>query len=614
MSNVTGKIIALGGGGGASEAEVEELRSAIAPLTPDVTASDVGKYMRVKTVADGKVTEYDFGSSSGSGAEIDDTAGIGDTTVTWSANKSAGLLGKVTENITATVTNAVSLSNMNGAYGLKRDSISAGVATYTPSSSPNTNPSIRDLCDLGSAYRLVSFKYKLTKEQGVADPQKITLILGAGEYHYFPVKYNEWCYVQIFTSVNLTRVYFMLEGYDTAPSSGITLQVKDYYVYNIADIKGEMLFNIISKQRTNYQDGQVTYDFTVKLDSGFVNAQEHGVKGNGTDDDTDTINALFRSFSGRIYFPAGTYKLSGTIEVMGNTEMFGDGDDSVFSMSAFDNMILMPYRNTENTIPYIMTQSDNVTIRKIKLVGNTSTIKAEKHWGIGIYDADGVMVSGVTVSNINCNMTEAVNEKIGYGISARNSNNIIIENCNVQTCGYECIGFFDDCTNGIIRDNYTKDGKRTCIQVHRGCSNILIDNNYMKQTHGKYDAGLTVHGLASTSQPIKSLKITNNTLEMTTNGAQADDENAPFQIMSDSSKVSISNNHIFGGKRALYIGSIDELIVSNNVMNCNSSSDYGIRDNGTNVIFIGNIMDNDASSGNVMFNNPIMVGNSGIGS
>ena len=64
----------------------------------------------------------------------------------------------------------------------------------------------------------------------------------------------------------------------------------------------------------------------------------------------------------------------------------------------------------------------------------------------------------------------------------------------------------------------------------------------------------------------------------------------------------------------MYIGSIDELIVSNNVMNCNSSSDYGIRDNGTNVIFIGNIMDNDASSGNVMFNNPIMVGNSGIGS
>ena len=36
MSNVTGKIIALGGGGGASEAEVEELRSAIANIQEDM--------------------------------------------------------------------------------------------------------------------------------------------------------------------------------------------------------------------------------------------------------------------------------------------------------------------------------------------------------------------------------------------------------------------------------------------------------------------------------------------------------------------------------------------------------------------------------------------------
>ena len=60
MSNVTGKIIALGGGGGASEAEVEELRSAITILEPSASASDVGKYLKAKTVADGKVSEYEF--------------------------------------------------------------------------------------------------------------------------------------------------------------------------------------------------------------------------------------------------------------------------------------------------------------------------------------------------------------------------------------------------------------------------------------------------------------------------------------------------------------------------------------------------------------------------
>ena len=60
MSNVTGKIVALGGGDGASEAEVEELRSAIEILEPTASASDVGKFLKAKTVEDGKVTEYEF--------------------------------------------------------------------------------------------------------------------------------------------------------------------------------------------------------------------------------------------------------------------------------------------------------------------------------------------------------------------------------------------------------------------------------------------------------------------------------------------------------------------------------------------------------------------------
>ncbi|MBQ3989641.1 MAG: SGNH/GDSL hydrolase family protein, partial [Bacteroidales bacterium] len=67
--------------------EIDELKEAIVPLTPSATSGDVGKFLKVKTVADGAVTEYEFGSGSGGGAEIDDTAGIGDTDKVWSADK-----------------------------------------------------------------------------------------------------------------------------------------------------------------------------------------------------------------------------------------------------------------------------------------------------------------------------------------------------------------------------------------------------------------------------------------------------------------------------------------------------------------------------------------------
>lgn len=55
-----GLIKALGGG--VSEAEVEELRSAIVPFPSSASAGDVGKFLKAKTVADGKVTEYELDS------------------------------------------------------------------------------------------------------------------------------------------------------------------------------------------------------------------------------------------------------------------------------------------------------------------------------------------------------------------------------------------------------------------------------------------------------------------------------------------------------------------------------------------------------------------------
>ena len=48
--------------------EVTSLSSAIAPLEPAAVAGDVGKFLKVKTVADGKVTAYEFGAAGGGGS------------------------------------------------------------------------------------------------------------------------------------------------------------------------------------------------------------------------------------------------------------------------------------------------------------------------------------------------------------------------------------------------------------------------------------------------------------------------------------------------------------------------------------------------------------------
>ena len=52
---------------------VSDLLSAISVLEPTATSGDVGKFLKAKTVADGKVTAYEFGSGgSGGGGAVDD--------------------------------------------------------------------------------------------------------------------------------------------------------------------------------------------------------------------------------------------------------------------------------------------------------------------------------------------------------------------------------------------------------------------------------------------------------------------------------------------------------------------------------------------------------------
>ena len=69
-------------------------RAAIGVLEPAASASDVGKFLKVKTVTDGKVTEYEFGASSGGTTDYDDLTDKPQiNSVTLSGHKSLSDLG-----------------------------------------------------------------------------------------------------------------------------------------------------------------------------------------------------------------------------------------------------------------------------------------------------------------------------------------------------------------------------------------------------------------------------------------------------------------------------------------------------------------------------------------
>ena len=55
---------------------LNDLKGDLNILTPSATSSDVGKFLKAKTVSDGKVTEYEFGEGGGGSGDLDDKADI----------------------------------------------------------------------------------------------------------------------------------------------------------------------------------------------------------------------------------------------------------------------------------------------------------------------------------------------------------------------------------------------------------------------------------------------------------------------------------------------------------------------------------------------------------
>lgn len=319
--------------------------------------------------------------------------------------------------------------------------------------------------------------------------------------------------------------------------------------------------------------------------------------------------------SANYYFPAGTYLFSGTIYLPEDSEIYGDGDTTVFKLADTHSLSQESFRGgTGGWYPYLdAVNLNNLNIRKIKIIGSDS-LDSARHAGILLKWCEKCTVSEVTVYNINFDDNQTGDAiKSGYGIAVDMSEKCSVEKCYVERCGYECIGIVDLCSDSVVRDCVTKNGWRTCIQVHRGSKRTIIDNCWMEQTHMACDACFTIHGLADTYL-VEDLRVINCTMIYPSGITQSLYYNAPAQCMSYTKGLWFCNNRIHGGRRALFVETtIADAFVCNNKMHCDSESDYGVRIQSTGAIIIGNRLVNEASTPqNIIASDAVIVANVGI--
>jgi hypothetical protein len=247
-------------------------------------------------------------------------------------------------------------------------------------------------------------------------------------------------------------------------------------------------------ERQKYSD-TTTWDATL-TDLPYVNVKEYGVTGNGTTDDTDSINACLAAQKGRIhYFPKGTYKISKTINLPAGTTILGEGYHSKITPAAgmAPGSLYVPMVEVDGSAPDSCT-----TIQNIRIMGNrTNAYLYGWHGGSNSFKN---RVLGCWFENFGC--------VVGGAVDPSNSHDNLIDGNQFLNCE---VAIFLTGTSGqygnIITNNRIFLAKTAGIRGEYPF-NTVIANNYIESLY----SGIYIIG---SYQSKGNVTISGNTIKIT---------------------------------------------------------------------------------------------------
>ena len=213
--------------------------------------------------------------------------------------------------------------------------------------------------------------------------------------------------------------------------------------------------------------GAVTYTVQAKLQQ-TISAKDFGATGNGTTDDTAALQAAINAaVNGKLYIPAGTYKIQTLpLSVPSNITIYGDGIGR--TILKIGNGATIPTSggifNNSNIPANVLTVSSltlntNIFISDMTLDGN----KANNGYSYGLYF---VGVSNITVKNVRAQNTA------GQGIQLNYTNKVQILNCETDATNADGIQLADS-------TEYLIDG---CKVTNSGDYGIEVDHGLFSVT------------------------------------------------------------------------------------------------------------------------------------
>ncbi|WP_231891406.1 fibronectin type III domain-containing protein [Paenibacillus swuensis] len=225
-----------------------------------------------------------------------------------------------------------------------------------------------------------------------------------------------------------------------------------------------------------------------------LNVTAYGANGGDTSDDKQGItNAIAAAASGdTVYFPSGTYYITGTIAAKSGIKLIGQNKDTT----------IIKYSGTTDNNMITLSNTTGVEVAQLTLDGNNNTHVVSGIWGEpggnhnihhnvikDLIKSDGFAPFGVILSATNNSIIAdntftniGVNSTWGGAIRAGwNSNNTQILRNTITNTGRGGIFANDNCSGVVVKGNTVMGSglheHGLAIELHTNCNNSVIEDN-----------------------------------------------------------------------------------------------------------------------------------------
>lgn len=455
---------------------------------------------------------------------------------------------------------------------------------------------------LGISDYFTKLQFRLTDPNLVCS--KVSFLVGSVRKDVTNFVRGEWySFEEMFASADFTRLSVLWECTTAAATEGTSLEIRN--VLSV-DLKKVVSGGVSKSSLSSFliESGIEWFNYSADLGKiqrvfikdhlspkpvinnlNYVSVKDYGATGDGITDDTVALQQAL-DVGGNVYIPPGNYKITKTLYVNSDTNVFGDGESSnVFLGDGYvlDSISWRPV-SSWTAKPYIVTRpnSENVTFKNFKLTGNVNIETNATHFGLVFADTSKGLAENMIVTNVNYEDALTDVWLRGFNIVTMRADSITIKGGRFEYGGYECVCINDGSTNILVDGVYSGVGWRTSLQVHRSCKNITIVNSRIIQNSQIAHAAVTFH--AEPGEEIVNTLFSNNIVEATVgtsfralqiHGLAAEIDlvisdniiksNVDGLYLIKANGVIVTNNHVVAGRFAInaLTGSIDTLISGN---------------------------------------------------